>query len=131
MFAVDAATGAIEMNVGDTGAFEVAGTRDDGDAWTEDDRAVFTVKNGAGEIVIERIYRLDDEELGNGVVLVQLHNADTDSLDPGAYTWEMRWIVRPYWDGGRIVDGDVVRTPGIDGKGMPMPMTLKAVQANI
>lgn len=131
MFEVDEETGAIEMNVGDTGAFEVEGTRDDDVAWTEDDRAVFTVKNGAGEIVIERVYRLDDEELGNGVVLVQLHNADTDSLDPGAYTWEMRYIVRPYWDGGRIVDGNIVRTPGIDDKGTPIPMTLKAVQADI
>lgn len=131
MFEVDEATGAIEMNVGDTGAFEVEGERDDGVAWTEDDRAVFTVKNGAGEIVIERIYRLDDEELDNGVVLVQLHNADTDRLDPGAYTWEMRYIVRPYWDSGRIVDGNIVRTPGIDEKGNPLPMTLKGVQADI
>lgn len=132
MFMVDANTGMIEMNVGDTGAFEIAGERTDGVDFTADDRAVLTVKNAAGAIVIERIYPLADDELGNGVALVQLHNNDTDSLEPGIYTWEVRFVVHPYYDAaGRIVNGDIVRTPGIDGQGNPMPMTLKAVQADI
>ena len=132
MFRVDEETGLIEMNVGDTGAFEIAGERTDGVAFTADDRAVFTVRNAAGQIVIERIYALDNQELGNGVALVQLHNNDTDELDPGAYTWEVRFVVHPYYDeNGQIVDGDIVRTPGIDGQGNLLPMTLKAVQADI
>lgn len=132
MFAVDATTGTVEMNVGDTGAFLIAGARDDETAFTADDRAVFTIKNSTGEIVIERIYELDDENLGNGVFLVEFHNNDTDHLDPGPYTYEVRWVVNPYYDtNGKIVNGDIVRTPGIDGKGNPLPMTLKAVQADI
>ena len=32
---------------------------------------------------------------------------------------------------GEIVSGDIVDTPGIDGSGDPIPMTLKAVQKHI
>lgn len=132
MFAVDPSNGMIEMNVGDTGSFELIGARDDGDLFTEYDRAVFSIKNQAAEMVIERVYALDNDELGNGHVLIQFNNADTDHLIPGSYTWEVRFVVNPYYDtSGRIVDGDIVSTPGIDGKGNPMPMTLKAVQADI
>ena len=133
MFSVDAAKGEIEMNVGDTGAFLCAGERDDGVDFTEDDRAVFTIKDATGEIRIERIYHLDDDDgLGNGVFLVEFHNDDTDHLDPGQYSWEVRFVVNPYYDSeGKIVNGDIVWTPGIDGNGNPIPMTLKAVQADI
>lgn len=132
MFAVDSTSGAIEMNVGDTGAFLIAGTRDDGEDFTEDDRAVFTIKNSNGEIVMMRIYSLDnDDDIGNGVFLVEFHNNDTDTWDPGSYTYEVRWVVNPYYEGTKIVNGDFVNTPGIDGKGNPIPMTLKAVQADI
>ena len=133
MFAVDSTSGAIEMNKGDTGAFLVAGERDDSVDFTSDDRAVFTVKNSNGEILIERIYHLDDDDgLGNGVFLVEFHNNDTDWMDAGSYTYEGRFVVHPYYDaGGKIDDGDIVWTPGIDGNGNPIPMTLKSVQADI
>ena len=132
MFQVNNATGAIVMNVGDTGSIEVHATRSDSEDWGEDDRAVFTVRNGAGQNIITRIYHLDDAELGNGVVLIQFHNDDTDDLDPGVYSWELRYVVNPYYDSnGNIVDGDIVRTPGVLGDGEPMSITLKAVQAKI
>ena len=89
MFDVNYDTGAITMNVGDTGSFEVEATRDDQETWTDDDRAVFTIKNAAGETVIERIYTLNNDDTGNGVLLIEFHNGDTDGLEPGAYTWEL------------------------------------------
>ena len=125
MFNVNTETGAITMHAGDTGAFKVRAARKSGEPWTEDDRMLFTVKNASGEIVIQRFYRLDDDEgLGNGVVEIQFHNNDTDKLAPGSYTTERRYDVNPYWDGTppegmcvdaltagvRMIEGNVVRT---------------------
>ena len=132
MFSVNFDTGAITMNVGDTGSFELEAHRDDGTDWTEDDRAVFTVRGATGANVMERVYRLDDVELGNGVILVELHNDDTDNLTPGTYSWEVRFVVHPYYSAdGQIIDGDIVQTPGINGRGDPMSLTLKSVLADI
>ena len=116
---------AITMHAGDTGAFKVHATRKTGTDWTEDDRMLFTVRNGAGDIVMQRFYRLDDDEgLGNGVVEIQFHNNDTDTWEPGTYNMERRYDVNPYWDGTppegmcvnaltagvRMIEGNVVRT---------------------
>ncbi len=133
MFEVNYTTGAITMNRGDTGSFTLTAHRDDQVDWTEDDRAVFTVRNGAGANVIEREYRLDDDEgLGNGVILIEFHNSDTDELPAGTYSWEMRYIVNAYYDeDDHIIDGDIVRTPGIDGKGNTMSLTLNNVLKDI
>jgi len=124
MFNVDE-TGNVTMHQGDTGAFKVRATRQTGEAWTADDRLLFTIRNSAGDIVIQRIYRLDDDEgLGNGVVEIQFHNSDTDSLPNGTYQVERRYNVHPYWDGtppegmcvdaltadARMIEGDCVRT---------------------
>ena len=132
MFSVDYDTGAIVISKGDTGSFELEVIREDREAWGENDRAVFTVNNGAGETVIERIYRLDSETPGNGIIVVEFHNSDTDQLDPGGYTWEIRLVDGIYTDDdGKIIDGNFIRTPGIDGSGDPMPLTIKSVQAQI
>ena len=131
MFIVDENTGAVEMNVGDTGSWFIDGARDDDVPFTADDRAVFTVKNAAGEIVIDREYGLADENLGNGTIFVQLDNNDTDKLAPGTYTYEVRFVVNPYREDGKITSGDIVDTPGVDGKGNPIQMTLKGVQKHI
>lgn len=131
MFSLTPETGLIELNVGDTGSVEVEGHRDDGEAWTEDDRAVFTVKGG-DTIVIERTYALDSDTLGNGVILIEFHSNDTKDLKPGSYTWEIRWFANPYYDeDDNIVGGDIVDTPGINGDGKPMPFVLNAVQKDI
>lgn len=122
MFSVNLSTMEITMHRGDTGAFKVSATRESETAWTSDDRALFTVKKD-GDVYIQRFYRLDTD-LGNGVIEIQLHNDDTDHLENGQYTTELRYIVHPYWDGTApegdcvdaltagvaIVDGDVVRT---------------------
>ena len=118
-------TGNIEMFSGDTGSFFMKFERESGDAWTEDARMLFTVKNGAGEIAMQRIYRLDDQwELGDGVVFFEFHNDDTDTWEPGSYTTEMRIDLTPIWEGtpssarvvnaltssARMIEGVPVRT---------------------
>ena len=116
MFDVNIETMAITMHSGDTGSFKIAATREGGDEWTSDDRMLFTVKNGQGETVMQRIYRLDDQyDLGNGKVLVEFHNDDTDQWDPGTYSTELRFDVSPIWDGtpptARCVDAMAAGTP--------------------
>ena len=113
------------MHAGDTGSFWVHGERESGDAWTEDDRMLFTVTNGQGEIMIQRFYRLDDQwDAGDGNVLIEFHNDDTDEWDPGQYNTELRFDVSPVWEGtpptsrcanaltanARMVEGSIVRT---------------------
>ena len=126
-FQVDLETMDIKMNRGDTGSFKVGSSRESGTAWTEDDRMLFTIKNAQGEIMIQRIYRLDDQYgLGDGKVLIEFHNNDTDTWDPGQYTMELRFDVAPIWDGTpvptercvdalmpgvpKMIEGPVVRT---------------------
>ena len=125
MFRVNEDGTEIMMHAGDTGAFKVKATRKSGEDWTEDDRMLFTIKNSSGEIVLQRFYRLDDDDgLGNGVIEIQFHNNDTDTWGGGQYTMERRYAVNPYWNGTapdgmcvnaltagvRMVDGDIVRT---------------------
>ena len=99
-FVVDYESGNITMNRGDTGSFKVHASRSNGESWTSASRMLFTVRNGQGEIVMQRIYRLDDQwDLGDGVVLIEFHNDDTDQWDPGSYTMERRYNVNPIWDG--------------------------------
>lgn len=125
MFERNADATQITMHAGDTGAFKVKATRASGDDWTENDRLLFTIRNAAGEVVLQRFYRLDDDDgLGNGVVEIQFHNNDTDTWAPGSYSTERRYDINPRWDGTppsgmcvnamtagvRMIDGDVVRT---------------------
>ena len=113
------------MHAGDTGSIKVHATRQTGDDWTSADRMVYTIVNANGMVVLKRYYRLDTS-LGNGRVLVQFRNDDTDDLAPGNYSAERRYVVNPRWEGtvptgdvtdalaegiGQIVDGDVVRVP--------------------
>ena len=109
MFSVDEATGNIKLSVGDTASFSITAV---GYTFAEEDRALFTVKDPSGEVVLERAYPLAEEEPGNGVFIVQLANADTDYLQPGGYSWDVRYVLHPYYDeAGRIVSGDQVITP--------------------
>ena len=107
MFRIE--NGAITLSRGDTAAFTVTARADY--EFQPEDRALFTLKDSAGEVILERVYHLDTE-LGNGVFLVQLSNGDTDQLAPGVFTWDVRYVLHPYYDeNGRIVDGDQVITP--------------------
>ena len=126
-FKVDLESMDIKMNRGDTGSFKVSASRESGTAWTSDDRMLFTIRNAQGEILIQRIYRLDDQwGLGDGVVLIEFHNDDTDTWDPGQYSTELRFDIDPIWDGSPVptercvdalasgvphmIEGPVVRT---------------------
>ena len=54
-------------------------------------------------------------------------NADTDSIAPGVYSWDVRYIIHPYYDdAGRIVDGDQVLTPNA-----PMNLNLLTVVGDV
>ena len=125
MFSYNENATEINLHAGDTGAFKIHASRKSGEAWTEYDRMLFTIKSGDGTIVMQRFYRLDDDEgLGNGVVEIQFHNNDTDEWEPGQYAMERRYDVNPRWNGTppegmcvnaltagvRMIEGDVVRT---------------------
>ena len=106
MFKIE--NGQITLSCGDTASFTVTAV---GYEFESEDRALFTVKDGGGDVILERVYALNTA-LGNGVFLVQLSNADTDRLPPGAYNWDVRYVLHPYYDeSGRIVDGNQVITP--------------------
>lgn len=126
-FQFDKSTGNVHMNAGDTGSFWVCCKRDSGEDWPSTARMLFTVKNGNGQIVMQRIYRPDDQwDQGDGVMLIEFHNDDTDTWDAGDYTMERRYDIAPIWselpaptsrcvnalqDGiPHMVEGDVVRT---------------------
>lgn len=125
MFNVDLETMNITMHRGDTGSFKLAASRESGSSWTEDDRMLFTIKNQNNEIMIQRFYRLDDQyDLGDGKVLIEFHNDDTDTLENGMYSVEARFVISPIWNGTaptsrcadaltagvRMVEGSIVRT---------------------
>lgn len=124
-FKIDLETGDIKMNQGDTGSFKVHGSRLSGEDWTADSRMLFTIRNDNKEIMLQRIYRLDDQwGLGDGVVLIEFHNNDTDQWPVGTYQMERRYNVSPIWEGtpsdarcvdaltssARMVEGVPVRT---------------------
>ena len=87
---------------------------------------LYTVKNASGVVVLQRIYRLDDAwGLGDGVVLIEFHNDDTDEWPAGTYNTERRYNVNPIWNGtpsearcvdaleagaAQMIDGVPVRT---------------------
>ena len=126
-FVFDKTTGNVRMYAGDTGSFKVHISRKNGESWPDTARLLYTVTNGSGEIVIQRLYRLDDQwDLGDGKFLVEFHNDDTDTWDPGTYTTELRFDVSPIWDGSpiptarcvdalaegvpKMIEGSIVRT---------------------
>lgn len=99
-FQHDNETGDIMMNAGDTGSFKVHCSRLSGEDWPSTARMLYTIRDQQGEIVLQRIYRLDDQwDLGDGVVLIEFHNDDTDTWQAGSYTTERRYNVNPIWDG--------------------------------
>ena len=61
MFLIEEKTGAVTLSQGDTGSYEIEAEREDGEAWTENDRATWCLKAG-DEVIWERIYRLDNPE---------------------------------------------------------------------
>ena len=123
MFNVDGYV--ITLSRGDTGAMRVVAEATlEGEPFTfgADDRALFSIKNGQGEDVKEKVAQMTDNAF-----TVYFLNADTDRLAPGTYSWDVRYIIHPYYDSeGRIIDGDQVITPK-----EPMGMTLLTVVGDV
>ena len=114
MFIVDGFS--IRLSRGDTGAIKI--TADTDQVFTADDRAIFSVKNPTGEVVKQAVYPLD----ANKSFTVSFFNSDTDNLAAGSYSWDVRYIIHPYYDAnGNIIDGDNIITP-------KQPMTLELLQ---
>lgn len=117
---------AITLSRGDTGALKVTAQATlGGEPFTfgADDRALFSIKNNIGEIIMQKVC-----EMTNNEFTVYFLNADTDSLAPGNnYLWDVRYIIHPYYDStGKIIDGDQVITPK-----EPMSMNLLSVVGDV
>ena len=96
----------ITISRGDTGALKI--TADTDHVFDSIDRALFSIKNAIGEVVKQQAYELDE----NKAFVVSFFNSDTDNLPAGSFTWDVRYIIHPYYDSaGNIIDGDQVITP--------------------
>ena len=119
MFGVNGYT--ITLSRGDTGAIKF--TAETEHTFDSADRALFSIKNAIGEVVKQAAYPLDAEK----AFVVSFFNADTDTLAAGSYSWDVRYIIHPYYDAsGRIIDGDQVITPR-----QPMEMQLLQVVGEV
>ena len=99
-FQFDPETGDIRMNAGDTGSFWVRCKRSSGADWPDTARMLFTIKNQQGETMMQRIYRPDDQwDPGDGIMLIEFHNDDTDDWAAGQYSMERRYNLAPVWTG--------------------------------
>ena len=104
MFKVEGTT--ITLSRGDTGAVRIEAETDY--TFTSDDRALFTIKDSAGKVVRDKAYPIDENNGFN----VYFFNEDTDKKELGTFTWDVRFVIHPYYDSaGKIVDGDQVITP--------------------
>lgn len=115
----------IILSRGDTGALRISATATlDGEPYTfaAEDRALFSFKSSNGEEIMHKQCAME-----NNAFTVYFLNADTDSLAPGSYSWDVRYIIHPYYDeNGRIIDGDQVITPK-----EPMSLNLLTVVGDV
>lgn len=94
----------IRVSRGDTGliTFEAEGID-----LTENDRAVFKVKNLSGDVMMEKVIAPERNR-----VTVPFVHEDTEALKPGRYEWDIRYVIDAVEDGdGRVTDGREVLTP--------------------
>lgn len=104
MFYIDDNDYSITLSKGDTGAVTFTCT---GYNFGENDRALFTIRNSRGSEIKKTAYALTDNAF-----TVTFRNSDTDTLAAGAYSYDVRYVIHPYYDAnGAIVDGDQVITP--------------------
>jgi hypothetical protein len=116
MFRIDGTK--IILSVGDTGAFDVTAT---GYTFGNNDRALFSIRDRYGNVLFQKIYAMT-----NNSFTVSFENGDTDTWLPGSYTWDIRYVINPTYDDGKIVDGDQVLTPKT-----PQPMELLPVVGEV
>ena len=111
----------ITLSRGDTGAIKCIANTDY--TFQSDDRALFSIKNSVGEVVKQAAFALDE----NNAFTVTFYNSDTDTLAAGSYSWDVRYIIHPYYDSaGHIINGDQVITPR-----QPMEMQILAVVGEV
>ena len=115
----------ITLSRGDTGALRVSATATlDGEVFTfgANDRALFSIKAGNGDIVLQKVCPMT-----NNAFVVYFLNVDTESLAPGSYSWDVRYVINPYYDTeGNLVNGDQIITPRA-----PMSMNLLTVVGDV
>ena len=96
MFSVEGTN--ISISRGDTGAvrFHASVTRrDTGTSYTfgEKDRAVFSIKDNTGALKRQKSYPMT-----NNAFIVVFTNQDTENLSAGSYSWDVRYVINPYYD---------------------------------
>lgn len=125
-FELDKGTMDMKLYRGDTASFWIHAVKKGGADWTDEDRMKMTVTGADGNTVMKRHYRLDDQwDRGDGWVLIEFHNADTEALNNGQYTVELRFYMGATWDGtpgtercadalapgaAQLIDGDDIKT---------------------
>ena len=114
MFDVNGYT--ITLSRGDTGAIKF--TAETEYTFADRDRALFSIKNAVGDMVKQQAFAIDEDKS----FIVAFYNTDTDKLAAGSYSWDVRYVINPYYDdAGKIIDGDQVITPR-------QPMELQLLQ---
>jgi len=114
MFSVNKDTMAISLHKGDTGAFTVTMSLRSGEPFVDGDVAIFEVWRGT-TLMMHREFNLQPDEAtyteyGDGKFLLAFRNSDTDTWAAGSYSTEIRVSLNPIRSGGKVVDGDTVRT---------------------
>ena len=113
-WSIDTNTMAVTMHKGNTGAYWVQLSLDEGDEFVEGDVAIYEVWQGSTQ-KIHREFDLQpsaptDIEPGDGKFLIAFVNSDTDTWAAGQYQTEICVILNPVRSDGSVVDGDTVRT---------------------
>ncbi len=88
----------ITMSRGDTGAMRITARATLIETQTpytfgERDRALFSIKSSNGSVVKQKAY-----PIVNNIFAVYFYNADTDKLSPGNYSWDVRYVINPYYE---------------------------------
>lgn len=111
----------IRLSRGDTGQVVIAAK---GVEFTTADRAVVSVKREADDraAIIEKTLEIS----ADGTCVWPITNEDTQDLEPGAYTWDVRFVLGAILDGDRVVDGAAVLTPFV-----PQPFELLEVVGDV
>ena len=98
----------IQLTSGDTGLLTIM---TGGETLTENDRALFTVRRRGGSVMAEMILTPEADR-----VQIPFTNDLTDGWKEDEYEWDIRFVLDPVIQNGKIVDGREVITPMRPGK---------------
>ena len=107
-WSVDTNSMAVTMHKGNTGAYWVQLSLDEGDEFVEGDVAIYEVWQGT-TMLIHREFDLQpdtptDIEPGDGKFLIAFVNSDTDTWAAGTYQTEICVVLNPTRSDGSVVD---------------------------